>query len=180
VRDIDVLLALAGQASVSVALSIPTLDEHVWRTTEPGTSPPRQRLRAVERLAAAGVRVGVAMAPLLPGLSDSPEALAATARAAKDSGALFLWGRALYLPPGTREHFLEALARDWPDEVERYEALYAYGDYLRRSDSEPLAAVADALRVRFGFAERGPVGGGREEPVQLALISQGGSRGTNA
>ncbi|MEQ1834574.1 MAG: radical SAM protein, partial [Candidatus Eisenbacteria bacterium] len=70
VRDIDVLQDAARAARVSVSLSIPTLDPEIWRVTEPGTAPPRQRLRAVRALADAGVRVGGAMAPLLPGLSD--------------------------------------------------------------------------------------------------------------
>lgn len=170
VRDIDVLQALAARAGASVSVSVASLDERAWRLTEPGTAPPRQRLRAVRLLAEAGIEVGVAIAPILPGISDEPRAMAETARAARDSGAKFLWGRALYLPPGTRQHFMEALARDWPDQAGRYGSLYSCGSYLRRADEKAFAAMVDALRLRFGFAEHGPAGGGREEPVQLALI----------
>ena len=74
VRDIDVLQDARARARVSVSLSVPTLDDEVWRVTEPGTAPPRQRLRAVRALADAGVRVGVALAPILPGLSDPARA----------------------------------------------------------------------------------------------------------
>src|SRR5215468_9858363 len=70
VRDADVLAEAARRAQVSVTFSVPTLDIEVWRLTEPGTAPPRQRLRALERLVAAGIRTSVGMAPILPGISD--------------------------------------------------------------------------------------------------------------
>src|SRR6185312_8212233 len=70
VRDVDVLTAAARRADVSVTFSIPTLDEEIWRRTEPGTAPPRQRLHALSRLVEAGVSASVGMAPILPGLSD--------------------------------------------------------------------------------------------------------------
>src|SRR5262245_29604132 len=121
VRDVDVLTEAARSVQVAVYVSLPTLEESVWRTTEPGTAPPVSRLRAIRALAEAGIRVGVGMAPILPGLSDSPEQLEATVRAARDAGAHSIWARAVYLQPAVREHFLAALARDWPDHVERYE-----------------------------------------------------------
>src|SRR6187455_76833 len=75
VRDVDVLQEAARRADVSVVFSVPTLDEQVWRTTEPGTAPPRQRLRALRTLVEAGVKASVGMAPILPGISDKPEQL---------------------------------------------------------------------------------------------------------
>ena len=74
VRDLDVLAEAASRADVSVTFSVPTVDEEVWRLTEPGTAPPRQRLRALERLVGAGVQASVGMAPILPGISDSSRA----------------------------------------------------------------------------------------------------------
>src|SRR5207253_5196399 len=76
VRDVDVLQEAARRAEVSVSFSIPTLDLEVWCKTEPGTAPPRQRLRALKRLVDAGIKAGVGMAPILPGISDRPEQLA--------------------------------------------------------------------------------------------------------
>ena len=105
--------------------SVPTLDPEVWRTTEPGTAPPRQRLRALSTLVDAGIKASVGMAPILPGLSDRPEQLAEVVKAVRAAGATSVWANLLYLKPGTKEHFLEALARDWPEELERYEQLYA-------------------------------------------------------
>ena len=80
VRDIDVLVEAARRADVSVTFSIPTLDEEVWRKTEPSTAHPRQRLKAVQKLVDAGIKTGVGMAPILPGISDKPEQLAKSSR----------------------------------------------------------------------------------------------------
>ncbi len=108
VRDVDVLQRGAGRAGAEVCFSLPTLDERVWRTTEPGTAPPASRLEAVRRLARAGVEVGVGVAPVLPGLSDAPEQLTAVVRAARAAGARTIWASVVHLRPGVREHFLEA------------------------------------------------------------------------
>jgi DNA repair photolyase len=138
VRDVDVLADAAAAAPVTVTYSIPTLDERVWRTTEPGTAPPRSRLEAVRRLAEAGIDVGVGMAPILPGLSDDPRQLQAVVEAAREAGARSIWANVLFLKPGTREHFLEHLAEDWPDEVARYEELYATRAYVSSAVASPI------------------------------------------
>ena len=138
VRDIDVLQQASVRAGAEVFFSLPTLDERVWRTTEPGTAPPASRLEAIRRLAAAGVEVGVGIAPILPGLSDDPRQLEAVVRAARAAGARGIWASVVHLRPGVREHFLEALARDWPDEVARYEALFATRAYLSTATTKPI------------------------------------------
>src|ERR1043165_5272271 len=106
VRDLDVLVEAAARAKVSVHMSIPTLDDHVWRVTEPQAPPPRQRLRAVRRLVDAGIDVGIGMAPILPGISDKPEMLEAVVRGARAAGATRIWSGLLHLQPGVREHFM--------------------------------------------------------------------------
>src|SRR6188472_2541942 len=87
VRDAELLAEASRRAEVSVTFSVPTLDDEVWRSTEPGTSPPRQRLRALKVLVDHGVRASVGMAPLLPGLSDSPEQIGRVVEAARAAGA---------------------------------------------------------------------------------------------
>src|SRR6478609_6591008 len=111
VRDVDVLAEAARRARVSVTFSVPTHDEEIWRRTEPGTAPPRQRLRALSRLVEAGVSASVGMAPILPGLSDRRELLDEVVREARAAGATGIWANLLYLRPGTREHFLAARER---------------------------------------------------------------------
>jgi DNA repair photolyase len=138
VRDVDVLQQASERAEVGVYFSLPTLDERVWRTTEPGTAPPASRLRAIRRLTDAGIVVGVGMAPILPGLSDRPGLLEEVVREARAAGARSIWVSPLHLRPGTREHFLEALAADWPEEVARYEQLFATRAYLPPGFAGPL------------------------------------------
>src|SRR6267142_2402318 len=153
VRDIDVLQHAAPRAEVHVTFSVPTLDADIWRKTEPGTAPPRQRLRALRMLVDAGIDVGVGMAPILPGLSDDPALLADVVRAARDAGATGVWCNILYLRPGTREHFLEHLARDWPELVPSYLALYRR-PYPDRATTEPVKSTVAALKTRFAIADR--------------------------
>src|SRR5581483_316307 len=153
VRDVDVLQAAARRADVGITFSLPTLDLDIWRKTEPGTAPPAQRLRALRVLVDAGIDVGVGIAPVLPGLTDTPERLEAVARAARDAGATGLWCNVLFLKPGTREHFLESLARHWPEQLPRYERLYRR-PYLPASETEPIKKQVAALRARLGIADR--------------------------
>jgi DNA repair photolyase len=154
VRDIDVLADLAGRAPVTITISIPTVDPDLWRATEPGTAPPRSRLRALSRLVDAGLDVGVGMAPILPGLSDNPASLAAVVQAARDAGATGAWANLLYPRPGTREHFLANLARDWPHLLPRYERLYAGRAYLGKAEIEPVRRAVAELRRTFDLRDR--------------------------
>jgi DNA repair photolyase len=157
VRDVDVLAAAALRASVSVTFSVPTLDDDVWRTTEPGTAPPLQRLRALSVLAAAGIRTSVGMAPILPGLSDRPDQLRRVVAAARAAGACGVWANLLHLKPGTREHFLECLARDWPELLPQYETLYEGGRaYLQARESEPVRDQVRALARSHRIRDRRP------------------------
>ena len=154
VRDVDVLAEASRRADVHVTFSVPTLDEVIWRTTEPGTAPPRQRLRALRTLVDAGIDAGVGMAPILPGLSDRPELLRDVVKAARDAGATGIWTNVLYLRPGTREHFLENLARDWPELLPRYQRLYAGRAYLGKKEIEPVRREVADLRHRFEVGDR--------------------------
>lgn len=152
-RDIDVLADAARLVEVKVTFSVGTLDRDVWRTTEPGTAPPAQRLRALERLTAAGIKAGVAVAPILPGLTDAPEQLAAVLRAAKDAGAAYAWCRVLDLRPGTREYFLERLAKDWPALLPEYERMYTR-PYLSKREAARLGARFEFALSQFDIRDR--------------------------
>jgi DNA repair photolyase len=170
VRDLDVLQEAARRADVSITFSIPTLDREVWRKTEPGTAPPKQRLRAIRKLVDAGIKAGVGMAPILPGISDRPEQLEAVVQAAREYGATGVWTNVLFLRPGTREHFLECVARDFPEQVELYERLYARRAYLPAAETEPVRSEVAALRNRYGIADRRAMRlSPPPEPEQLAL-----------
>jgi DNA repair photolyase len=167
VRDLDVLVEAARRADVSVTFSVPTLDVDIWRTTEPGTAPPHQRLRALKELVDAGIRVGVGMAPILPGLSDTPESMEEVVRAARAAGATGVWANILYLKPGTKEHYLRALERDWPELLPEYERLYGRKAYI---DSSEVRAEVRALTKKHGIRDRRRVKlSPPPEPEQLSL-----------
>src|SRR5213592_278475 len=172
VRDIDVLTEAARRADVSVTFSIPTLDHEIWRRTEPGTAPPRQRLRALSRLVDAGIRASVGLAPILPGISDRPELLADVVRAAREAGACGVWANTLHLKPGTREHFLDCLARDWPELLPQYEALYGRRAYLPVAETEPVRTTVRMLAREHGIRDRRRVRlKPPPEPEQLTLLA---------
>ncbi len=148
VRDVDVLSEAAVRADVMVSVSIATLDESISSRLEPGVAPPRQRLRAIRTLADAGISAGVALAPVLPGLTDAPRDMAAVLDAAREAGATHAWSNVLNLRPGTREHFLDVLEREWPSEVDRYRRLYPAGGsgYLAPVEADPIERRVAAVR----------------------------------
>ena len=154
VRDVDVLAHASRRAKVGVTFSIPTLDHDIWRKTEPGTAPPHQRLRAIRTLIDAGIDASVGMAPILPGLSDHPAKMADVVKAARDAGATAVWANVLYLRPGTREHFLENLARDWPELLPAYEQLYEGRAYVSRDVLDPVKRQVRELGQRYGISDR--------------------------
>lgn len=168
VRDVDVLQEAARRARLNLCLSIPTLREEVWRRTEPGAPPPRQRLRALTMLARAGLRVGVAIAPVLPGLSDDAAGIAEVVRAGRDAGATHLWSDLLHLPRGTREHFLGCLREHWPALLPRYECLFAGRAWLPRAERHALDLHVEAARERYPLRRRRVIRP-PAEPEQLAL-----------
>lgn len=179
IRDRDVLAAASLRAAVRVSVSIATLDPSLASRLEPGVAPPRQRLRAIRLLSDAGIAAGVALAPVLPGLTDAPRDLAAVLAATRDAGATHAWTNVLNLRSGTREHFLGVLEREWPAEAERYRSLYPSGGggYLSRRDAAPIEARLAAVQRGAGIADRRRI---RlmppPDPEQLALPMNAASR----
>lgn len=175
VRDVDVLSEASRRAETRVSVSIATLDEHLGSRLEPGVAPPAQRLRAIRTLTDAGIAAGVALAPVLPGLTDAPRSLASVLHAARDAGATHAWCNVLNLRTGTREHFLGVLEREFPSELERYRHLYPAGGsgYLRTDDARPLERRLAAVRLGAGIADRRRIVlCPPPEPEQLGLALQ--------
>jgi len=147
-RDIELLQAAAAVTDVRVNLSIGTLDEAVWRATEPGTPHPRRRVEAVRKLNDAGVPCGVLVAPIIPGLSDGDEQLDEVVEAVVGAGAVGVSTVGLHLKPGTKEVFFERLAATHPAEVAPLQARYAGRAYLPKPDQQALAASVRRLVSR--------------------------------
>jgi DNA repair photolyase len=109
------------------------------------------------------------MAPILPGISDRPEQLREVVKAAREAGATGVWTNLLFLRPGTREHFLEHLARDWPEQLEHYLELYEGRAYLGNEQTKPLRAQVDSLATEYGVRDRRRV---RLEPEPSVIAEQ--------
>ncbi|HTU29010.1 MAG TPA: LAGLIDADG family homing endonuclease [Solirubrobacteraceae bacterium] len=142
-RDLDLMLELNRRADFSAALSVPTIDEQAWRATEPHTPSPRARLEAVAKLTAAGIRTGVLVAPLMPGINDDPEQVREILRLCSEAGASYVTGIALHLRSGVRQVFMEWLRAERPELVDRYRELYRRGAYAPAGERRRLAALLD-------------------------------------
>jgi DNA repair photolyase len=153
VRDRDVLADLSARAGCTVYISVPCIDEDVWQALEPGTAPPVQRLRAVRQLVDAGIRTGVLMNPIVPGISSRPSLIEQTVKAIADHGAAFVGCNVMFLEGGTRQHFLHWLSQAYPHLVEGYGALYAR-KYARSDYRKEVFAVFEAMRTKYGIGGR--------------------------
>jgi DNA repair photolyase len=151
VRDKDQLAELSRRADCSVYMSVPCVDEDVWRSLEPGTAHPLQRLRAVRELVDAGIRAGVLMAPIVPGVSSKPALLERTVKSIADHGARFIGCAVMHLQEGTRDHFMQWLSETHPDLVEGYERLYA-GKYAPRGYRDAVQSLVGSLERKHRAA----------------------------
>lgn len=116
-RDIDLLAPLARERLVSVYMSIPTLDAELARVMEPRATAPARRLRTIERLAQAGIPVGVSVSPLIPFLNE-PELEQVLAQA-RDAGATTAFATVLRLPWEVNPVFQQWLQTHFPDRAAR-------------------------------------------------------------
>jgi len=153
VRDRDVLMDLTRAAGCTVYMSVPTVDEEAWRTLEPGTAHPLQRLRAVRDLVDAGVNAGVLMAPIVPGFSSSMSKLERTIKAIADHGARFVGCNVMYLQDGTRSHFMKFIEREFPSMLPRFERLYVK-KYPPDAYRKEVQAMVRTLQQRYGVTRR--------------------------
>jgi DNA repair photolyase len=149
-RDLELMLEIAARTSFSACLSIPTLDEKAWRETEPHTPSPRARLEAVAELNRAGIPTAVLIAPLMPGINDSPRQLEPLLERAEAAGATSIGGVALHLRGEVRDVFMGWLEAKRPDLVGRYEELYRGRAYAPQKERERLVSL-----VRRGRGGRG-------------------------
>src|SRR5512139_48604 len=143
-RDLELYLELAEVADVSVNFSVPSLDEKVWRETEPHTPHPRKRLEAVAAFNEAGIPSGVLVAPLMPGINDAPELVEEIVSIAERAGATFVNGIALHLRPGVKEVFMSWLSAARPDLVPRYEELYRDRAYAPNAERRRIGGLVRA------------------------------------
>ena len=159
-RDFDLLDAIANRAAVILSMSIQTLDETVRRRFEPRAAPIERRLTTLARAKERGYGVGVMAMPVLPGISDQPDAIDQLVRRAADVGADFVEGGALTLRPGVQKcAFLEVVQSDYGSLVPGYRAAYRSEHASGSPAARYLARVDDRFRrarETSGLAGRPP------------------------
>ncbi|MGH3371557.1 MAG: radical SAM protein, partial [Nocardioidaceae bacterium] len=158
-RDLDLLTEAARVTDVSAAISVGFVDEAVWRAVEPGTPPPQRRLEVCARLNDAGIPCSVLMAPVLPFLTDSDEALEAAVAAIAAAGAQHISPIVLHLRPGAREWWQAWLRRERPDLLPRYGELYGERAYAPKAYQRAITEKVSALAAQNGISRSGAVRG---------------------
>lgn len=164
-RDLPILQQAAAVTDVSTAVSVGFVDQSLWREIEPGTPSPRARLEVCRALNDAGIRCGVLMAPILPGLTDSPDQLQRTVQAIAAAGARYLSPIVLHLRPGAREWFMSWLAATHPGKVALYRAMYARSSYAPKAYQSAVYAQVQEFAQSAGIGEPG------RAPAQPSRVS---------
>jgi DNA repair photolyase len=168
VRDIDVLKQLDEKTDLTVYFSVPCVDDEIVRKTDPGTAPPRQRLRALRMIREAGLDAAVLCMPVLPGISDSEESLDAAACAASEAGATAFRHRPLKIDVEIQDYYYDFLATEFPAVVPLYGTLYQGGVHPRKDYERELEERVRRVRARYEFRER-PARPHEPVTVQLQL-----------
>jgi len=175
-RDLDLMRELNAVTDFTAALSVPTIDERAWRATEPHTPNPRARLEAVAELNRAGIRTGILVAPLMPGVNDDPAQIAEILELAQEAGAVFVRGIALHLRGEVRHVFMQWLQANRPELVGRYRELYRRGAYAPVQERRRLAALLEGAQIkpteneRWSFETRPGPSEAPPEPEQARLF----------
>ena len=150
-RDLPLLVEAARDVPIGLGVSMAIWDDHLHHALEPGVPTPRARLDLVHALTAAGLPCGVFLAPVLPGLTDTPEHLDAAIGAIAQAGATGVTVIPLHLRPGAREWFMAWLRGAHPELVPRYEQMYARRAYVPAEYRTWLAQRVAPILARHGL-----------------------------
>jgi DNA repair photolyase len=167
-RDLDLFCELNEAAPLTLSMSVGTLDEDVRRIVEPGTPPGHRRLEILGRFAEAGIRTGVLVAPILPGLTDDEEHLDEVLAACADAGVGYAVPIVLHVRSSIREHFMPWVQERYPLLYPRYVELYGNRAYAPKAYQQDVAERFARLRLRHGLAASGHRDA-RPRQEQLAL-----------
>jgi DNA repair photolyase len=183
-RDVDLLLRIAARSRLSVHVSLITTDRELARRLEPRAPTPEARLRAIARLRAHGIEVGVNVMPVLPGITDAPHLLDALVRAVAEAKASYLGACALRLQSAARQRYLPFIEAEFPHLAARYRSTYGRsvqaGDRYRQGLREHFRALCATHGVVYDRYYKSEDDGAdntvaessateRETPVQLSL-----------
>jgi DNA repair photolyase len=182
-RDIDLLTEIARYNTLVVHITITTPDAELARLLEPRAPRPDLRFRAVKRLRAAGIRTGILCCPLLPGITDSEEAIDEMARRAAEVGACFMAANPLFLKPCSRPTYMSFVREHFPSLVADYEKRFGGADFAAPDYSRKMAELVGEACRKHGLGRRSmdavltrdtgdrKMSASRAEPVQRRLFA---------
>ncbi len=153
-RDTELLQTVAEKNRLSIHVTVTTLDAELARLLEPRAPRPDLRLKTVEKLARAGIRVGVNCAPILPGITDSPAAIESLVRAAAGAGATSVYAVPLFLKPCAAKVFLPFLQEKFPRLVPLYQTRFAERAFVSAAYTRRVTGLVRKYRLKYGIASR--------------------------
>lgn len=153
-RDADLLQEIGARNSVAVMMTVTTSDEQLARVLEPFAPRPMLRFEAIRKLSDAGIRCAVLACPVMPLINDSRRSLESVAAAAKDAGALYMYGNVLFLKACARPPFFDMLENRFPHLVKRYRDRYESNAFLKGLYPEMIRERMISVRERFGLTDR--------------------------
>jgi len=159
VRDIPLLKAVALRNQLSIYVTVTTMRADLARLLEPRAPRPDLRLLAVRKLAEAGIRTGVNLSPVLPGITDSPAALEDVVRASAAAGAARVMSSALFLKPCSEKVFMPFLEEKFPHLVAGYKDRYSHGAFLSQEYTRRISQLVSRYCEKFGLS------GGKKPPA---------------
>ncbi|MEN5073833.1 intein-containing Rv2578c family radical SAM protein [Isoptericola cucumis] len=154
-RDLPLIAQAAQRVEVGLGVSLAFADEELQQAVEPGTPTPRARLDLIRAVRAAGLPCGVMVAPVLPWLTDSRDHLRRLLDAIADAGATGVTVVPLHLKPGTREWYLQWLAKEHPHAVAGYGRVFSRGTYALEAYRQWLWDRVQPLLDERGFGSSG-------------------------
>jgi len=174
-RDVALMQEVSERAPFMASLSIPTIDEKVWRQTEPHTPSPYARIEAVAELKRAGIATGVLVAPIMPGVNDSPAQVEKIIELCTEAGATHISGICLHLRQDVKDLWFEWLEAYRPDLIPHYRELYGAGKgaYAKPAERERIAGLVQRGKRKAGF--KPPAGETHEEAAGRTIGRSGGA-----
>ncbi len=170
-RDLDLLKEIAARHTLTVHVTVTTMNTRLARILEPRAPRPDLRMATVAKLRQEGVRAGAMCSPLMPGITDTRASIEAVARAAAGAQANFLFAGALFLKPCSRPTFLRFVREHFPAQAEDYERRYATSAFVSSAYKQRVGALVDSIcrEYKLGrrYAEERSEGEARERDTSL-------------
>lgn len=154
-RDIPLFQKISENNEFQINVSLISLDEVLLRKLEPKASRPSARLAALKEVTDAGVRAGINLMPIIPGISDSGENLEAVIRAAREHGAHYVNSNVLFLRDSSKEIFYRFLCQNFQELYQKYQHVFGKRSFTPARYQKDIYSLVSDLKKKYGFSVRG-------------------------